>query len=82
MAQRMAVDYATQPGLCGEQILVISLLRQAILDLHSPRPDIRSQALDFLHDGELVEFWTSLVGIDREAWQEHAQQALRRTRET
>ena len=41
---------------------------------------VGSVAVEFLHDGALVEFWTSLVGIDRHAWQEHAQQAQQRAR--
>ena len=81
MAQRIAVDETTQIGLCGEQRLVITLLKQAIVGLDSPRPDIRSQAVDFLRDDALIELWTSLVGIDRQAWEAHAQQALQRVRE-
>jgi hypothetical protein len=64
-------------GLSGEQKLITTLLIQAAQDLHSRDQDIRHAALDFLHSRDL-EFWTSLVGVDRVAWQEHAFAALRR----
>ena len=79
LAQRMVVDSATQVGLCREHLLVVTLLKQAIMDLDSPHRAIRQEAVDFLRGGEMLEFWTSLVGIDRQAWQEHAQQALQRS---
>ena len=81
MARHVAIDAVTQLGLCGEQVLVATLLKQTIVDLASPNTAIRKEAIAFLHDGMLVEFWTSLAGIDPEAWQEHAQQVLQHTRE-
>jgi hypothetical protein len=81
MARRLAIDPREEPGLCGEELLVITLLKQVVLDLHSAHPGIRTQAVTFLHDSEMVEFWTSLVGIDRHVWLQHAQQALTRVGE-
>jgi len=81
MAKHVAVDHAAQVGLCGEHVLVVTLLRQAVLDLQHPNPHIQQEAVDFLHHRQLVAFWTSLIGVDQEAWQEMAEQALQRTRE-
>jgi hypothetical protein len=79
MARHVAINPTEEPGLCKEQRLVISLLRQVVLDLHSGHPDIRMQALAFLGDSTMVQFWTDLIGIDRETWLQHAQQALQRS---
>jgi hypothetical protein len=81
MARRVVLDACTLEGVSGEVALVATRLRQVIVDLESPQPHIRAEAVDFLADDEAVAFWTQLIGVDPQAWQAYARRALQRTGE-
>jgi hypothetical protein len=42
MGRRMAVAQTVHSSICGEQLLVVTVLRQVLADLHSPRVDLRT----------------------------------------
>ena len=50
-----------------ELVLVVAVLHQALKDMHSPRPDIRTEARDFFHDRAAVAFWADLVNVELDA---------------
>jgi hypothetical protein len=52
----------------GETALVGEVLRRAVIDLGSPRPDIQEDAQHFFADTERLTFWCSLDGIDADAF--------------
>src|SRR5262249_46338925 len=55
-------------GLEAEHRLVIAVLRQAVVDVRSRNPATRAEAQRFFADRPLLEFWTSLVGLDSDAF--------------
>ena len=49
--------------LAPEVGLAIAIVRQVLHDVHSPRPDVRSEARTFIeHKG--LDYWQGLLGIE------------------
>jgi len=48
--------------------LVAALLSQVIADVRSDQAHLRADARAWLHDLDQVTFWTSLAGIDPDAF--------------
>ena len=56
-AQLMTLDPATA--------LLAAVIQQALLDRHSPRPDIREEALQFLRNEAALAWWGDVLGVGK-----------------
>jgi hypothetical protein len=54
---------------------VTAFLQQVVADFVSDHALLRAEAAQFLDDRAALEFWTSMVGVDAQAFLERAQQA-------
>ena len=50
--------------LTPELELAGAILRQAVKDLHDPRPHVRDEASAFWQNAATVAYWSELAGID------------------
>jgi hypothetical protein len=44
--------------------LAVAIIRQAIIDLHSPSQDVRARAVSFLNNSASLRSWCTLLSLD------------------
>jgi hypothetical protein len=69
-------DPSQTPGLSPELHLLAAILRQAMKDAQSRRPDVREEALAFLHDAGALDWWSAALGLTDELLTRHIRATL------
>jgi hypothetical protein len=59
------------PGVAGEKVLIVAILRQAMSDLESTNLDEHRLAYAFLSDTRRVFEFTEVIGLDQGAVARH-----------
>jgi len=62
---------SARPGggdVVGEAGLAVAVLQRVVSDLQSDHPEHKAAAVEFLNHPQALTFWTSLIGVDAEAF--------------
>jgi hypothetical protein len=75
---RLTHTLGAEAHLDPEAALACAVLRQALHDARSPRPDIRQDAQAFLHDDASLDFWANALGLNTEVLAQGLRAVVRR----
>jgi hypothetical protein len=70
-------DPACTPGLSPELRLLAAIMSQAVKDARSRRPDVREEALAFLHDPSALDWWSAALDLTDEMLAHHIGRSLK-----
>jgi hypothetical protein len=70
-------DPACTPGLTPELRLLAAIMAQAVKDARSRRPDVREEALQFLHDPSALDWWSAALDLSDEMLERHIRSSLK-----